>query len=119
MPVLTYWMQSPWFLKVVPSGRVSSCQPSFFYADHINTPLLMYHGEKDNNSGTFIIQSERMLQALNGLGKNAVLYIYPFESHAPRSIENFLDLWARWIDWFDRYVKQGAGARAPFSAMNK
>jgi dipeptidyl aminopeptidase/acylaminoacyl peptidase len=83
----------------------------FFYADHINTPLLMYHGEKDNNSGTFIIQSERMLQALNGLGKNAVLYIYPYESHAPRSIENLLDLWARWIDWFDRYVKPGASAR--------
>jgi dipeptidyl aminopeptidase/acylaminoacyl peptidase len=91
----------------------------FFYADHINTPLLMYHGEKDNNSGTFIIQSERMLQALNGLGKTAVLYIYPYESHAPRSIENFLDLWARWLDWFDRYVKQNAGTRAPSSAQHQ
>jgi dipeptidyl aminopeptidase/acylaminoacyl peptidase len=88
----------------------------FFYADHINTPLLMYHGEKDNNSGTFIIQSERMLQALTGLGKNAVLYIYPYESHAPRAKENFLDLWARWLDWFDRYVKQPAAGRKPTSS---
>ena len=78
---------------------------SFFYADQINAPLLMYHGEKDNNSGTFIIQSERMMQALTGLGKTAVLYIYPFESHAPRARENFLDLWARWLEWFDKYVK--------------
>jgi dipeptidyl aminopeptidase/acylaminoacyl peptidase len=77
----------------------------FFYADHINTPLLMYHGAQDNNSGTFIIQSERMMQALTGLGKTAVLYIYPFESHAPRARENFLDLWARWLEWFDKYVK--------------
>ena len=57
----------------------------FFYADQINTPLLMYHGAQDNNSGTFLIQSERMMQALTGLGKTAVLYIYPFESHAPRA----------------------------------
>lgn len=78
---------------------------SFFYADQINTPLLMYHGAQDNNSGTFLIQSERMMQALTGLGKTAVLYIYPFESHAPRAIENFLDLWARWLEWFDKYVK--------------
>ncbi len=41
----------------------------FFYADQINAPLLMYHGAQDNNSGTFLIQSERMMQALTGLGK--------------------------------------------------
>jgi dipeptidyl aminopeptidase/acylaminoacyl peptidase len=78
---------------------------SFFYADQINAPLLMYHGAQDNNSGTFLIQSERMMQALTGLGKTAVLYIYPYESHAPRARENFLDLWARWLEWFDKYVK--------------
>jgi dipeptidyl aminopeptidase/acylaminoacyl peptidase len=82
----------------------------FFYADHINTPLLMYHGAQDNNSGTFLIQSERMMQALTGLGKTAVLYIYPYESHAPRAKENFLDLWARWLEWFDKYVKNAEPA---------
>ena len=83
----------------------------FFYADHINTPLLMYHGASDNNSGTFLIQSERMMQALTGLGKTAVLYIYPYESHAPRAKENFLDLWARWLEWFDTYVKNAPAPR--------
>lgn len=77
----------------------------FFKADQINTPLLMYHGADDNNTGTFPIQSQRMLQALQGLGKNAVLYEYPFESHTPRALENNLDMWARWLAWFDRYVK--------------
>ncbi|MGH9349128.1 MAG: alpha/beta hydrolase family protein, partial [Vicinamibacterales bacterium] len=83
----------------------------FFYADQINTPLLLYHGAEDNNSGTFPIQSERLMQALTGLGKKAVLYIYPFESHAPRAKENFLDLWARWLEWFDTHVKNPPVAR--------
>ena len=82
----------------------------FFKADQINTPLLLYHGADDNNSGTYPIQSRRMIQALTGLGKTAALFEYPFESHTPRAIENNLDMWARWIAWFDRYVKgEGEG----------
>lgn len=77
----------------------------FFQADHIDTPLLMYHGAEDNNTGTFLIQSERLIQALTGLGKNAVLYIYPFESHGPSCLESYMDLWARWLEWFNTYVK--------------
>jgi len=77
----------------------------FLQADHIDTPLLMYHGAVDNNTGTFLIQSERMIQALTGLGKNAVLYIYPFESHGPRCKETYMDMWARWLEFFDTYVK--------------
>ena len=81
----------------------------FFKADQINTPLLLYHGADDNNSGTYPIQSRRMIQALTGLGKTAALFEYPFESHTPRAIENNLDMWARWIEWFDRYVKDAGG----------
>jgi dipeptidyl aminopeptidase/acylaminoacyl peptidase len=77
----------------------------FFQADHIDTPLLMYHGAADNNTGTFLIQSERLIQALTGLGKNAVLYIYPFESHGPRCKETYMDMWARWLEFFNTYVK--------------
>lgn len=77
----------------------------FFQADHIDTPLLMYHGAEDNNTGTFLFQSERLIQALTGLGKNAVLYIYPFESHGPRCKETYLDMWTRWLEFFNTYVK--------------
>ncbi|HEU4631651.1 MAG TPA: prolyl oligopeptidase family serine peptidase [Gemmatimonadaceae bacterium] len=77
----------------------------FFKADQIETPLLMYHGAADNNTGTWPVQSERMIHALTSLGKDAALFEYPYESHTPRAIENNLDLWARWIGWFDRYVK--------------
>jgi dipeptidyl aminopeptidase/acylaminoacyl peptidase len=81
----------------------------FFKADQINTPLLMYHGGDDNNTGTWPMQSERFIHALTSLGKKAVLYVYPYESHTPRAIENNLDMWARWLDWFDTHVK-GSGA---------
>ena len=77
----------------------------FFRADQIDTPLLLYHGGDDNNTGTFPVQSRRMIHALTTLGKTAVLYEYPFESHTPRAIENKLDMWARFIGWFDRWVK--------------
>jgi dipeptidyl aminopeptidase/acylaminoacyl peptidase len=97
-----FWEAQQTYLELSP----------FFYVDQIKAPLLMYHGAQDNNSGTFLIQSERMMQALTGLGKKAALYIYPFESHAPRARENFLDLWARWLDWFDTYVKQAPVSRS-------
>jgi len=90
-----FWEASATYLEMSP----------FFNADHIDSPLLMYHGAQDNNSGTFLIQSERMMQALTGLGKTAVLYIYPFESHGPVCKESYLDLWTRWVGWFDKYVK--------------
>ena len=77
----------------------------FFKADQIDTPMLLYHGGDDNNSGTFPVQSRRMIHALTEHGKTAVLYEYPYESHTPRAIENKLDMWARFIDWFDQYVK--------------
>ncbi len=77
----------------------------FFKADQIDTPMLMYHGGDDNNTGTFPVQSRRMIHALTEHGKTAVLYEYPYESHTPRAIENKLDMWGRFIGWFDTYVK--------------
>ena len=79
------------------------------YADRLNGALLMYHGEDDNNEGTWLINSERMFMALNGLDKPAALYIYPYEDHTPAGLETQLDMWARWIDWFEFYVKEKGG----------
>ena len=84
----------------------------FFHAHQIETPLLMYHGADDNNSGTWPMQSERLMHALTNLGKDAALYMYPFESHTPRALENNLDMWARWLEWFDHYVKDHPGGGA-------
>ena len=79
----------------------------FFRADKLTGALLMYHSIDDQNVGTAPISSERMLHALEGLGKTASLYMYPYEDHGPATKETLLDQWARWTAWLDVYVKQG------------
>lgn len=79
----------------------------FMHADKINEPLLMIHGEIDNNSGTFPIQSERLFQAIKGNGGTARLVMLPSESHGYRARESVLHVHAETIDWFARF----AGAR--------
>lgn len=75
------------------------------WADRVNGALLMYHGMEDANVGTNPINSEALFAALDGLGKNAALYMYPYEGHGPIARETTLDMWARWVAWLDRYVK--------------
>jgi len=77
----------------------------FLYANNLTGALLMYHGIDDQNVGTSPINSERLFHALNGLGKKASLYMYPYEDHGPATLETNLDLWARWIEWLDVHVK--------------
>ena len=80
----------------------------FFYADRLSGAVLMYHSLEDQNVGTDPISSIRMMQALQGQGKQAALYMYPYEDHGPATRESDLDQWARWIAWFDTYVKNPA-----------
>lgn len=76
-----------------------------FWADRLDGALLMYHGEADQNVGTWPIHSHRMFHALNGIGKTAAMYMYPHEAHGPAAEETLLDLWTRWVQWLDHYVK--------------
>jgi dipeptidyl aminopeptidase/acylaminoacyl peptidase len=77
----------------------------FMNAHRIRAPMLMIHGEVDNNSGTFPVQSERMFQAINGLGGTARLVMLPHESHGYRAWESVLHALAEMVEWFDRYVR--------------
>ncbi len=77
----------------------------FYRADKIAGALLMYHGMADQNVGTAPISSTRMYHALQGLGKPASLYMYPYEDHSDATYQTDLDIWARWLAWFDVYVK--------------
>jgi len=77
----------------------------FFRADKIHGALLMYHAIEDQNVGTAPISSIRMMHALQGLGKPAALYMYHYEDHSDATYATDLDLWARWVAWFDTYVK--------------
>ena len=74
-------------------------------ADKINEPLLLIHGENDNNSGTFPIQSKRMYQAIKGNGGTVRLCMLPFESHGYRARQSVLHTQAEMVAWMNKYVK--------------
>ncbi|HSA57348.1 MAG TPA: prolyl oligopeptidase family serine peptidase [Gemmatimonadaceae bacterium] len=83
------------------------------YVDQMQGALLLYHGMEDQNVGTHLISSIRMMQALRAHGKTSALYMYPYEDHGPATKESLLDLWGRWTAWLDLYVKNaGKPARA-------
>jgi dipeptidyl aminopeptidase/acylaminoacyl peptidase len=84
----------------------------FTHADKIKTPLLMIHGQLDNNSGTFPIQSERLFQAVKGTGGTARLVMLPYESHGYAARESVMHVLAESIEWLDKYVKNASEAPA-------
>ncbi len=77
----------------------------FMHADKINEPILMIHGEADNNSGTFPLQSERYYAALKGLGATARLVMLPHESHGYRGRESIMHMLWEMDTWLEKYVK--------------
>jgi len=89
------WQAPQIYFKVSP----------FMHAHKINEPILLIHGEVDNNSGTFPIQSKRLFHALKGHGATARLVMLPNESHGYRAKESTLHVLAEMIEWFDKYVK--------------
>jgi dipeptidyl aminopeptidase/acylaminoacyl peptidase len=93
-----YWQAKEIYHKISP----------FLNADQINEPLLLNHGENDNNSGTFPVQSKRMYQAIKGNGGTVRLCMLPFESHGYRARESVLHTQAEMINWLDTYVKNAS-----------
>ncbi len=91
----TFWEAPQVYLRMSP----------FVHADSINEPILLIHGEADNNQGTFPIQSERLYAALKGLGKTTRLVMLPLEAHGYSARESVLDVMAESFEWFDKYVK--------------
>jgi dipeptidyl aminopeptidase/acylaminoacyl peptidase len=77
-----YWEVPEVYTKMSP----------FMNADKMKTPILLVHGEADNNPGTFTLQTERYFQALKGLGAPARMVILPKESHGYAAKENILHL---------------------------
>lgn len=91
----TYWETPETYFKMSP----------FNYADKIKEPLLLIHGEADNNSGTFPMQSERMYAALKGHGATVRLVMLPHESHGYQARESILHMAWEMNQWLEKYVK--------------
>jgi dipeptidyl aminopeptidase/acylaminoacyl peptidase len=82
----------------------------FWHADAVKDPILLIHGEADDNPGTFPIQSERFYMALKGHGATVRYVTLPNEAHGYLARESVLHTLYEMISWFDRYVKN-AGPR--------
>jgi dipeptidyl aminopeptidase/acylaminoacyl peptidase len=91
----TYWQAPDVYFKMSP----------FSYADKIKTPLLMIHGEADDNQGTFPIQSERFFAALKGQGATVRLVWLPLEAHGYEAHESLSHMLWEMSNWLDTYVK--------------
>ena len=76
----------------------------FMHADKMKHPLLLIHGEADNNSGTYPLQSQRYFNALKGLGATVRLVMLPKESHGYRAKESILHVLWEQDQWLDKYV---------------
>lgn len=96
----TLWQAPEMYIKVSP----------FMFADKIKAPILLIHGEADNNSGTFPMQSDRMYRAIKGNGGSVRYVTLPDEAHGYSARESVEDVLAEMLHWFDRFVKN-AGPR--------
>ena len=77
----------------------------FMHADKVNEPILLIHGEEDNNSGTFPIQSIRFYNAIKGHGGTSKLVMLPKESHGYRAKESILHALYEMDSWLEKFVK--------------
>lgn len=82
----------------------------FAFADKVNEPILLIHGEADDNQGTFPIQSERFYAALKGNGATVRYVVLPLEAHGYRARESVGHTLWETVRWLDQYVKN-AGPR--------
>ncbi len=98
----TFWEAPDIYFKMSP----------FMHADKIKSPLLLIHGEADNNSGTFPMQSQRFYAALKGHGATTRLVMLPNESHGYRGRESILHMLWEMDTWLDKHVKNAEVEKA-------
>ncbi|MGB4397975.1 MAG: prolyl oligopeptidase family serine peptidase [Daejeonella sp.] len=91
----TYWQAPQLYYDMSP----------FSYADKIKTPILLIHGDSDDNTGTYPINSERLFSAIKGAGGTVRFAFLPYEAHSYRGKENILHMLWEQDNWLETYVK--------------
>jgi dipeptidyl aminopeptidase/acylaminoacyl peptidase len=86
--------------------KVYNDMSPFMNAEKMKTPMLLVHGDADNNPGTFTLQSERYFQALKGLGAPVRLVLLPKESHGYAAKENIFHLLWEQDQFLEKYLKK-------------
>ncbi len=77
----------------------------FTHAAQVKAPVLLIHGENDSNAGTYPLQTERLYEALKGLGATVRCCVLPLEDHGYRSREGVAHVLWEIVNWCDRYLK--------------
>ncbi|KAJ6343752.1 hypothetical protein OIU76_005490 [Salix suchowensis] len=89
----------------------------FMSANKIKKPILLIHGEEDNNSGTLTMQSDRFFNALKGHGALSRLVILPFESHGYAARESIMHVLWETDRWLQKHcVSNSSGESAELEA---
>lgn len=99
----TFWEASNIYTRMSP----------FWHADKIKEPVLLTHGEADDNSGTFPIQTERLYMALKGHGATVRYVTLPHEAHGYAARESVLHTVAEMLNWADKYAKNAGPRTSP------
>lgn len=86
--------------------EVYNTMSPFMNAHKMKTPMLLVHGDADNNPGTFTLQTERYFQALKGLGAPVRMVLLPKESHGYAAKENILHLLWEQDQFLEKYLKK-------------
>jgi dipeptidyl aminopeptidase/acylaminoacyl peptidase len=94
----TYWQARDTYVKLSP----------VLQADKLNEPILLVHGEIDQNPGTVPMQSEKLYEAVRGVGGTVRLVMLPYESHGYAARESIEHVLYEMLSWFDKYVKNAA-----------
>ncbi len=86
----------------------------FWYAQKINEPILLIHGEADNNSGhvSHPVGTSATWRS-RAMGATARYVTLPHESHGYVARESLLHTVAEMLNWADRYLKQAAPRATP------
>jgi dipeptidyl aminopeptidase/acylaminoacyl peptidase len=92
----TYWEAVDTYTKMSP----------FTHVQKIKEPILLIHGEADDNSGTFPVQSERFYAALKGQGATVRYVVLPLEAHGYRARESVGHTLWEMTRWLDQHVKK-------------
>jgi len=91
----TLWQAPEAYFKMSP----------FMHGDKVNEPILLIHGQEDNNAGTYPMQSERFYNAIKDHGGTARLVMLPYESHGYRARESAMHMAWEMTNWLEKYVK--------------
>ena len=97
----TYWEAQDVYQRLSP----------FNYAHKLKEPILLIHGENDDNPGTFPLQTQRLYQALAGTGGNVRYVSLPFESHGYSARESIGHTLREMSDWMKRQTRAPRAAQ--------